>query len=395
MSTDSAHVLLLLAMAASMPAAAANLKTVYQFTGGADGGTPFTALAPAGSLLTGLTNFGGAHGAGTIYAIDPQTQQVTTISDLTDRPEGEAPSPGPVEVQGLLYGTTYFGGTLGQGDVFSADISSGKETILHSFGQSMDGMSPQTGVIYRGGILYGTTATGGASRTLSGTVFRIDLASGAETILHSFGIKSNDAGSPNGLIYSHGFLFGASLQGGASNSGTIFRVDPDTGAEKIVYNFQNGPDGMLPEFSLIEHGGLFYGTTRDGGTTGNGTLFSFNPQTHVETPLYSFTGDKNGGGPSGAIVYLKGRLYGVTRGGGKGTTRCQAGSIADGCGTVFSFDLTAQALTVLYRFSGGADGAGPYGGLSYYHGFFYGTTMTGGSHACQNVGCGTVFRLAP
>jgi uncharacterized repeat protein (TIGR03803 family) len=395
MSTAPAHALLLLALAASIPAAAADFKTVYQFTGGADGGSPFTALAPAGSALAGLTDFGGAHGAGTIYTIDPRTQRVTTIADLADRPEGETPTPGPVDVQGILYGTTYFGGALGQGEVFSAEISTGKLSVLHSFGQSMDGMAPQSGVIYRDGRLYGTTATGGDSRARSGTVFSIDLASGAEKILYNFGTKTNDAGLPNGLIFSHDALFGTSLQGGASNFGTIFKVDPNTGAEKTVYEFQVGPDGALPEFSLIDHGGLLYGNTRSGGQTENGTLFSFNPQTRVETQLYSFAGDRNGGGPSGAIVYLKGHLYGVTRGGGKGTTKCQSAGAAKGCGTVFSFDLTTRVLKVLYRFSGGADGAGPYGGLFYSGKFLYGTTMAGGRYTCQNMGCGTIFRLAP
>ena len=71
---------------------------------------------------------------------------------------------------------------------------------------------------------------------------------------------------------------------------------------------------------------------------------------------------------------------------------------AYGCGTVFKLD-TAGNETVLYTFTGGADGANPYAGLVLdAQGNIYGTTPHGGSGTCLYGtidGCGVVFKLTP
>jgi len=57
----------------------------------------------------------------------------------------------------------------------------------------------------------------------------------------------------------------------------------------------------------------------------------------------------------------------------------------------------AQTFTVLYSFTGGADGAQPYAQLiKDTAGNLYGTTAVGGNvNACNNLGCGVVFKLTP
>jgi uncharacterized repeat protein (TIGR03803 family) len=305
---------------------------------------------------------------------------------------GETPSPALAESGGKLYGTLYFGGDAGQGSVFAFDPATNALTTLHSFGGTGDGMGPQTNVIAHAGTLYGTTFEGGAARALSGALFAIDTATGAETILHSFNSQKNDGAGPNGLIWHEGALYGNTEQGGQTNSGTVFRLDPATGHDKRLYQFGAGTDGQAPESSLLYTGGLFYGTTAFGGATGNGTLFSVDPKTGAETLLYSFTGGQDGAYPLGGLVALNGQLYGTAAAGGTGS--CSLFN-THGCGTVFAFDPATGKHQSLYTFSGGADGDTPYAGLAVQGKRLFGTTLTGGGTGCNGQGCGTLFSLLP
>lgn len=76
-------------------------------------------------------------------------------------------------VNGVLYGTTWFGGGgacadyRGCGTVFSMKTS-GKERVLHSFKGAPDGYNPGGGLFYEGSELYGTTVAGGNSTNCPG-----------------------------------------------------------------------------------------------------------------------------------------------------------------------------------------------------------------------------------
>jgi len=106
-----------------------------------------------------------------------------------------------------------------------------------------------------------------------GTVFSVDPTSGAEKVLHSFCSQANCAYGSNplaNLISVNGTLYGTTLAGGAGcggGCGTAFSVDPTTGAENVIYAFQdNGTDGTGPQGGLIDINGALYGTTVFGGT---------------------------------------------------------------------------------------------------------------------------------
>jgi uncharacterized repeat protein (TIGR03803 family) len=107
--------------------------------------------------------------------------------------------------------------------------------------------------------------------------------------------------------------------------------------------------------------------------------------------LYKFTGGKDGGAPTGSLIFdAAGNLYGTTQDGG-GDPNCAFG----GCGTVFKLTPTSNGSwteSVLYSFKYGLrDGARPYAGLVFDHsGNLYGTTQAGGFD-----GYGVVFELSP
>jgi uncharacterized repeat protein (TIGR03803 family) len=153
----------------------------------------------------------------------------------------------------------------------------------------------------------------------------------------------------------------------------------------VRLKFHGSPaNGAGPHAPLAMDGaGNLYGTTWGGGAANAGTAFRLDKT--GETVLYSFSGGADGRGPgAGLVMDSAGNLYGTTINGG-----------ASGAGVVFKLDIKG-AETVLYSFTGGADGAHPYAGLIRDpEGNMYGTTFEGGAPGCGSLGCGVVFKLDP
>jgi uncharacterized repeat protein (TIGR03803 family) len=382
-----------LAGLAFAPAAAqaAHFRTLYSFTGGADGANPIAALTWYGGLLYGFTTGGGALSMGVVFTINPTTGAETVLHDFDQMSFGEAPFPAMTLHSGLLYGTHPGGGATGGGDVFAVDTATGAETDVYDFNfDDMDGAFPQSGVIFVGDTIYGATQVGGAKRSHAGTVFRLDPATGAETVLHSFGYENGrDGVAPNGLAAHGNELFGTT-ETGANLDGVIFKIDATTGKERILHDFTDA-DGVGPQAGLVYAHGLFFGTAPAGGAAGDGTVFSFNPKTGKLTVLYNFTGKKDGGVPYAGLAEHDGTLYGTTSQGGSFQGVCMSAHTDVGCGTVFQLDVATGAYSVLHRFSGFADGLDPYAGVTYHGGTLYGVTLGDPSHGPY----GTVFAVTP
>jgi uncharacterized repeat protein (TIGR03803 family) len=158
-------------------------------------------------------------------------------------------------------------------------------TVLYSFKFGVtDGQSPYAGLVRdAAGNLYGTTLYGGSSSNCSGgcgTVFKLDTT-GKETLLHTFEGPPADGKSPYaGLVRdAAGNLYGTTLKGGASDFGTVFKLDT-TGTETVLHSFVGSPtDGQYPRGGLVrDSAGNLYGTTGNGGSSSNcsggcGTVF--------------------------------------------------------------------------------------------------------------------------
>jgi len=381
---------------------------LYTFTGGADGAVPYGAslIRDGAGNIYSTTNGGGNDsdcsagdppGCGVVFKLDGAGTE-TVLYTFTGGTDGAVPFAGLIRgAKGNLYGTTSSGGggILPAGTVFKLD-NTGQMTVLHSFcsaANCADGNTPYAGVIRHAGSLYGTTVGGGVSS--SGVVFKLDPA-GNETALYTFCPNGNctDGMSPNAVIRDkESNLYGTTtFGGGVSNSGVVFKLDP-TGTETVLHSFAGGADGANPFGSLIQdEAGNLYGTTSVGGPSGQGTVFEVDPSGN-ETVLYSFTGGTDGGFPEAGLVRdEKGNLYGTTFFGGLASPPCYSF-----CGVVFKVDTTGVE-TVLYSFTGGADGLNPAAGLMLGKaGDLYGTTGYGGADSdptCQTgIGCGVVFKL--
>lgn len=280
-----------------------------------------------------------------------------------------------------------------------AGTSEANHEVLHVFRGQPDGAVPEAGLIMgTGGAMYGTTSVGGTGACSNdggtpgcGTVFAVD-SSGQETVLYSFTGHPTDGEAPEASLFqdSTGNLYGTTMQGGPKNNGTVFKLDR-TGKETVLYSFCSGgypcPDGAMPLGSVIvDEDGSIYGTTYYGGAEDYGTVFKVDSG-GTETVLYSFTGGADGAYPLANLVFDKaGNLYGTATHGG--SNKCQSG-----CGVVFTLSPSGEE-TVLHSFTGAPDGAEPDAGLIWdEEGNLYSTTGGGGS--TNRHGSGTIFRLAP
>ena len=378
-------------------AGAATFKTLYTVTGSTDGASPFAALIKVGGTYYGTTRVGGLDGYGAVFSVDPATGAETTIYSFAGGMDGVSPVAALINVGGILYGTTFYGGTStnGFGTVFSINPATGAETVLYRFTGGADGANPNAPLINVGGTLYGTTFSGGTTGGGSaggGTLFSIDPGTGAEKVLHTFAIGTDGAEPSAALINVSGTLYGTTYGGGAmgrSGLGTVFSFNPTTRTEAILHSFGvSGTDGQYPNSALIDIGGTLYGTTGQGGAANClcGTVFSIDPATDNEAVLHSFAGGSDGNSPV-ALINLNGSMYGTTIGGGTAVCTVNGGG---GCGTIFTINLSTGAETIIYSFAGGSDGANPFAGLISTGNTLYGTTEEGGT-----AGAGTVFSVTP
>jgi len=318
------------------------------------------------------------------------------------------------DAEGNIYGTTQFGGdpkcqpdykAEGCGVVFKLDAM-GKETVLHAFTGKRDGGVPVAGVIRdEAGNLYGTTSNGGDPNCFygfgCGVVFKLDPA-GKETVLHTFTGAADDGSNPSPVIRDQeGNLYGAA-NGGPTAYGFVFKLNPGTGDLTVLYPFTGGTDGGYPGGELIrDAAGNLYGAAGTGGDLscdstndppGCGVVFKLDPA-GKETVLYTFTGGKDGSGPSPGLVRdAEGNLYGTAVGGSN--LDCFPQEYPPGCGLVFKLNRSGK-FTLLYTFTGGADGAYPAGLIRDEAGNLYGTTVAGGYRKCEGYpdGFGVVFKL--
>ncbi|MBV8531127.1 MAG: hypothetical protein JO104_07395 [Candidatus Eremiobacteraeota bacterium] len=211
-------------------------RIIHAFTGGNDGGVGslgLLLLSSSGSLY-GVTETGGSHGAGTVFKLSPRSNRrwkLTTLYAFAGTPDAASPYGGLVAgASGNLYGTTYYGGTKGLGAVFQLrPHARGKyrERVLYSFKGGNDGSSPTSTLAFGGsGDLYGTTSAGGGACGC-GTIFKIDATSGKETVLHRFGNGADGAYPYYGLTEdAAGSFYGTTVAGGSFNQGTVFEFTP-------------------------------------------------------------------------------------------------------------------------------------------------------------------------
>ncbi|MFZ0770195.1 MAG: choice-of-anchor tandem repeat GloVer-containing protein [Candidatus Sulfotelmatobacter sp.] len=330
-------------------------KVLVSFSGTGNGSKPQCILAmDSHGNLYGTTATGGDVNGGLVFKVTPHGGGVwteETIYSFDSAANGTGPTGGVVlDVAGNVYGTTVSGGALGLGTAFELSPQSGSaytETVIHSFGDTGDGIFPSAQMIFdAAGNLYGTTLFGeafGTGEEGGGTVFELSPQSGGtwseevlhswtETIIHNFAGGTADGRLPESgvTLDAAGNVYGTTVGGGKYARGIVFELVPQGGgvwSEKGLHAFGNGLDGANPEGEvLLDAAGNIYGTTFDGGKYGVsyggvGTLYELSQTAGIwsEARLFNFgSTNKDAGYPmSGLIFDPSGNIYGTSTGGGE------------------------------------------------------------------------------
>lgn len=157
----------------------------------------------------------------------------------------------------------------------------------------------------------------------------------------------------------------------------------------VIFSFEED-NGEYADTDLdTDSAGNLYGSTVLGGSHGSGTVFQLSPSPTgwIQSVLYNFTGGADGGEPyKGVTIDRRGNLYGTAVTGGSGG--CEGG-----CGVLYKLTKSANGTwqqRVIHAFTGGDDGSGPGARVTVdASGNVYGMTPTGGTN-----GLGTIYKLA-
>jgi uncharacterized repeat protein (TIGR03803 family) len=227
-----------------------SFQSLYSFTNGADGGSPYGNLILSNATLYGTASGGGRNGSGTVFALNTDGTGFRTLyafSKLVPVPndpyaaatniDGANPNGGLVLSGDGLYGTAAYGGTNGDGTVFAVNTDGTGFKILHTFLFS-DGSLP-IGLTLSGNRLYGTAFRGGTNGGNSGTIFAVNTDGTGFTTLHSFNLVPDGEDPQCILVLSSNTLYGTALDGGTNDLGigTVFAVNTDGTSFRTVRNF--------------------------------------------------------------------------------------------------------------------------------------------------------------
>jgi uncharacterized repeat protein (TIGR03803 family) len=383
-------------------------------------GSPGTPLSPWTSMVSdksgnlyGVTPNGGANHNGAIYELSPVSGgwQESILYSFTGGADGGTPYATPVfDPSGNLYGTAQTGGASKFGVVYELSPISGgswQETVLYSFTNGKDGSYPSTGnlVFDASGNLYSSNISGGnanecqyAQPSGCGIIFQLSPLEEGKWKFHILFTLEGEIIGPAMLTFdAAGSLFGtaAGPWGGfelPSAPGAAFELTPTSSGpwkSSLVHNFGANSDVGLPSQLIFDNAGNMYGTGGDGGLNTNcndngcGGVFKISRGSKGwrEEVLYAFTGQLDGSGPEGVVLY-HGKLYGTTFGGG-----------TDNSGVVFELASGANNTwteTPIFNFDSSTGYLPTSPPIVLPNGYLYGTTPYGGA----NSG-GVAYELMP
>ncbi len=378
-------------------ASASNENIINNFSGP-------NGVNPAGSVILdssgniyGTTYVGGDHGAGTVYQLKNTggDWSESVLYNFTRGNDGGNPETGAlvVDSSGSLYGTTAYGGAHNYGVVFKLTNSGGiwTETVLHTFTGRVDGGNPVAGLIESEGSFYGTTYYGG--RFGYGNVFELKKSKGSwkETVLYSFCARQHcaDGANPSAPVTpdSSGNLYGGTTFGGEGWNGVIFKLTrPSKGGawkEAILYKFHRNSGGSNPNGVLLDAPDNLYVAAGSGGEYDAGSIVQLkrSGEKYEENVIFTFNGS-NGAYALGPLAMdSAGNLYGSAHAGGLYSV-----------GVVFELSYGTWTFTDLHDFDdNGTDGYTPFSGVALdSSGIIYGTAYYGGTSRD-----GIVYQITP
>jgi uncharacterized repeat protein (TIGR03803 family) len=351
--------------------AASEFEVLKYFTT-TDGAHPFADLVQGGDNMLYGTTVTGNNGTDhdTIFKLNTDGSGFTVLKDFDSATTGANCWGGVISgSDGALYGTTYYGGTGDAGTVFKMNEDGTGFAVLKNFNATTTGGGSYARLLEVDKVLYGTTYVGGNDN--AGTVFKLNTDGSGFTVLKHFN-NSTTGGHPTaGLILGpDGALYGTAYHGGNFLFGTIFRLETDGSAFSVLKHFSGSTTGGYPSARLLlGSDGALYGVASESGSFDAGTLFTLATDGTGFAVLKHFRPFAEGAFPSAGLTEgTNGKLYGTTLRGG-----------TYDWGTVFEMNLDGTGYRVLKRFDYSTTGGFLYGGLvRESHGALYGAAGYGG-----------------
>lgn len=327
--------------------------------------------------IWGMTSNGGANGLGVVFKTDTSGLSYTVVAPFAGSPTGIRPEGDLIQASnGKVYGVSQSGGLQGDGVLFEIDPANGLIVKKVDFSRSETGALPVGRLIEVGGKLYGTAYTGGGVGY--GTLFEYDLLSGSFTTRVNFTHANGSRPSGTMILAGNGKLYGTTEEGGATGEGTLFEYDPATSTHTKKFDFSMPTSGFWPKGLVAGDSGKCYGLTNSGGANNLGVLYEYNVNTGAYTKRHDFVAS-TGGSPLGSMIRASnGKFYGLASGGG-----------ASASGVIFKYERYGAGYSKVYDF-GGLNGISPNGSLIEVNEKLYGMTSGGGA---GGTGFGVLFKF--
>lgn len=365
------------------PSPTQTYQVIYNFTGGVDGGEPYSGLiVDAAGNLYGMTS-GFPSKQGIVFKLSPTASgwQFTRLYSLPGEDSGTygtlvfAPN-------GTLVGTAPVAGDYGNlftlspfSHVSPTALNTWMYRLLHGFTDGDDGAFPSGSfVVDNSGNIYGTTQAGGANQGTDGrggTLY--EYTNGSLEVLHAFPAFPGDGKTPVGMLSGPNGFYGITELGGSYGSGTLFTT---AGGYQVLHNFTQYTEGNPMSVAADQAGNLYTtsGFSPSPCEQQQGRVFSLSAPSWTPTTLASFQGEFL----SWISTDTLGNVYGTEE------------FLGAGHGSVFKL-ACCWTYTDLHDFSGSPDGEAPAAGpVVDAQGNIYGTTAYGGAY-----GFGTVWRISP
>jgi uncharacterized repeat protein (TIGR03803 family) len=322
----------------------------------------------------------------------------TPLANFVSGTNGSVPRSTMNIFNNVLWGVAEIFGPLEEGTVYTYDPNSNVISLIHAFngdGPLGTGSFPYNEIIQASdGYLYGVAYLGGLNGNTpsflgGGTLYRIDPITSGFTVVHNFDANtgSGNAGGDRPLCTmteDSGLLYGSTRYGGTSNMGTIFTWNLSTSAYTVIHNFSGSSfnDGEQPiHVKWVKKNNKLYSTTYFGGTYGDGVLYEVDAVTQVVTTLFSFDSVNTGSNPWKDIFLEGDDLIGVCVNGGTNSK-----------GTLWRFNTITNSLTILIHFTQSNLPIAPIPVYNYYIGLLQGVGVdNGGLYIYDKISSGITY----
>jgi|GEM_PF-5311494 len=275
----------------------------------AHGGNPLGSLYLASDgKLYGMCSKGGDLNLGTIFRVDPMTHDVEILLHF-DWIRGANPNASFVQVSDVLYAPITGGGgdslaAPGAGCIISLDLHTLEVRKEAAFPLALRGQAPEGAlpvsplVLGKDGMLYGTTKFGGKNNR--GVIYRFNPQTSEIKAVFHF---NNNVYQPFGGL-THGedtWLYGITRNGGTHKKGVIYRYNYASGQFETVADFGGWNDAKKVESTPLYYNGKLYATSQEGGQYRMGNIFQYDLQNNGFTKIVEMDGN-NGAFPVCGMV---------------------------------------------------------------------------------------------